>query len=198
MKRKPIVFAILSCVLVAFILAGCAGQNVKPTASNFQDPKITLSHVEVPYYTGYWYFSKKVKPTKGSAGNYGAPMGLGFVFDIENPNNFPVMMEGFKFSIAFEEFELNTVSSNETQWIPPGKTNQLRVNAIMDARSALLSLLVTGGFKLKEAGMSPWDALEKWWTQAPDASYPIYIQQGTAIFSAGDVTNSVAFNAMFP
>lgn len=101
MKRKPIIFAILSCVLVAFMLAACAGMTVKPTESNFQDPKITLSHVEVPYYTGYWYFSKKVKPTKGSAGNYGAPMGLGFVFDIENPNKFPVQLEGFKFSIAF-------------------------------------------------------------------------------------------------
>ena len=43
MKRKPIIFAILSCVLVAFLLGGCAG--VQPTQSNFQDPKITLSHV---------------------------------------------------------------------------------------------------------------------------------------------------------
>lgn len=188
----------LSLMIAVVFLAGCAGMAAKPTESNFKDPLVSLDRVEVPYYTGYWYFSNKVEPTKGTAGNYGAPMGLSFIFNIENPNDFPVMLEALKFSIAFEDFELNTVSSTEPMWIPAGKTNQLRVNAIMDARSALLSLLVTGGFKLKEKGMSPWDALEKWWTQAPEMSFPIHVQQGSAIFKAGDVVKGVGVNATFP
>ena len=198
MRKHRLILAGLSVLVTFAFLAGCAGMAAKPSESNFKAPSVTLSHVEVPYYTGYWYFSSKVEPTKGSAGNYGAPMGLSFIFDINNANNYPVLLETLKFSIAFEDFELNTVSSNEPMWIPAGKTNQLKVNAIMDARAALLSLLVTGGFKLKEKGLSPWDALEKWWTEAPEASFPIHVQQGSAIFKAGDIVKGVPVSATFP
>ena len=198
MRKKNVLLTILSVFVIAAFLTGCAGMAAKPTEKNFKDPIVKLSYVEVPYYTGYWYFSSKVAPTKGNAGNYGAPMGLGFIFEIQNPNDYPVLLESLKFSIAFEEFQLNTVGSVEPQWIPAGKTNQLRVNAMMDARSALLSLLVTGGFKLKEKGMSPWDALEKWWTGAPEASYPINVEEGSAIFKAGDMVKGISFVATFP
>jgi len=52
-------------------------------------------------------------------------------------------MESLKFTVAFEEFDLNTVSSTDTMWIPAGKTNQVRVHAHFDVRQSLLSLLVT-------------------------------------------------------
>ncbi|MGD8368774.1 MAG: hypothetical protein PVG78_14135 [Desulfobacterales bacterium] len=198
MRKYRFILACLSVLLAVAFLAGCAGMTAKPTDANFKEPTVTLNRVEVPYYTGYWYFSSKVEPTKGTAGNYGAPMGLAFVFDITNPNDYPVMMESLKFSIAFEDFELNTVSADDPMWIPAGKTNQLRVNAIMDARSSLLSLLVTGGFKLKEKGMSPWDALEKWWTGAPEMSFPIHVQQGSAIFKADGVVKGVQVSATYP
>jgi hypothetical protein len=198
MRKYRFILACLSVLLAVAFLAGCAGMTAKPTDANFKEPTVTLNRVEVPYYTGYWYFSSKVEPTKGTAGNYGAPMGLAFVFDITNPNDYPVMMESLKFSIAFEDLELNTVSADDPMWIPAGKTNQLRVNAIMDARSSLLSLLVTGGFKLKEKGMSPWDALEKWWTGAPEMSFPIHVQQGSAIFKAGGIVKGVEVSATYP
>jgi len=198
MRKYRLILAGLSVLLAAAFLAGCAGMMAKPTEDNFKAPTVTLNRVEVPYYTGYWYFSSKVEPTKGSAGNYGAPMGLGFIFDIENPNDYPVLMESLKFSIAFEDFVLNTVAADEPMWIPAGKTNQLRVNAIMDARSSLLSLMVTGGFQLKEKGMSPWDALEKWWTGAPEMSFPIHVQQGSAIFKADGIVKGVEVSATYP
>ncbi len=198
MRKYRLIIAGLSVLLAAAFLAGCAGMAAKPTEDNFKVPTVTLNRVEVPYYTGYWYFSSKVEPTKGSAGNYGAPMGLGFIFDIENPNDYPVLMESLKFSIAFEDFVLNTVAADEPMWIPAGKTNQLRVNAIMDARSSLLSLMVTGGFQLKEKGMSPWDALEKWWTGAPEMSFPIHVQQGSAIFKADGFVKGVEVTATYP
>ena len=150
MRKYRLIIAGLSVLLAAAFLAGCAGMAAKPTEDNFKAPTVTLNRVEIPYYWGYWYYSNKVEPTKGTAGNYGAPMGLAFIFEIENPNDYPVLMESLKFSIAFEEFVLNTVGADEPMWIPAGKTNQLRVNAIMDARTAVLSLLVTGGFQLKE------------------------------------------------
>jgi len=103
-------------VLGAFLVA-CTSVPT-PSKSNFQTPVVTLNSVEVAHYWGWWYYAKKIEPTKGTAGDYGAPLDLAFVFDIENPNLYPVMMENLKFTVAFEAFDLNTVASMETQWGP--------------------------------------------------------------------------------
>jgi hypothetical protein len=198
MQRKSILYMSFSILVAVGILMGCAGMQAKPTESNFKAPVVTLGHVEVPYYTGYYYFGNKVEPTKGKAGNYGAPMAMAFIFDIENPNAFPVQLDGFSFTVLFDDFEVNTVSSPETMWIPAGKTNQLRVPAMFDTRQTLLTLLLPGAMKLKETGMSPWDALEKWWTGAPDFAFPVTVEAGSAVFNAADLTKVVAFGATFP
>jgi hypothetical protein len=108
------------------------------------------------------------------------------------------MIEKLQFTMGFEEFDLNTVIATETMWIPAGKTNEIRLNSLSDARQALLSLMVTGGFKLKEQGISPWAALEKWWTEIPDFACPIYVREGSAIFNADGLMKSVTFNFAFP
>jgi len=198
MHKRSIILTCLSIFVAAAMLAGCGGMKITPTEKNFNNPVITLSHVEIPYYTGYYYFSKKVKPTKGTAGNYGAPMSMAFIFDIENPNEYPIQLDGFKFSVNFEEFEVNTVNSPETMWIPAGKTNQIRVPAMFDTRQTLLTLLLPGAMKLSEKKMSPWQALEKWWTGAPDFSFPVYVKEGAAIFNADGLTKVITFKATFP
>lgn len=198
MSKKSIILICFSFIVIAAFLTGCAGMAAKPTEKSFQAPVVTLSHVEVQTYWGWWYYSNKVKPTKGTAGNYGAPLNLAFIFEIKNPNKFPVMMEKLQFTVGFEEFDLNTVISTEAMWIPAGMTNEIRLHSLSDARQALLSLLVTGGFKLKEKGLSPWEALEKWWTGVPEFSFPVHINQGSAIFKADGLMKSIAFNATFP
>ena len=90
-KRSIIMTGFAVVVLGAFLLA-CATVPT-PTQQNFKTPVVTLNSVEVAHYWGWWYFSNKVKPTKGKAGNYGAPLDLAFIFDIDNPNSYPVMME---------------------------------------------------------------------------------------------------------
>jgi hypothetical protein len=125
-------------------------------------------------------------------------MMLAFIYEINNPNAYPVLMDGFKFSVLFDEFEVNTVSSPESMWIPAGKTNALRVPAIFDTRQTLLTLLLPGAMKLKEKNLSPWEALEKWWTGAPDASFPVTASEGSAVFQADGVTRVVPFEATFP
>jgi hypothetical protein len=154
--------------------------------------------MEVAHAFGYWYFSSKVEPTKGKPDNVGAPLDLAFTFNIENPNPYPVQMDSLKFSVLFEEFELNTVSTHATQWIPPGMTNQVLVHAHFDVRQSLLSLLVTGGFKLKEKGTNAWEALEKWWTGIPNYEIPVTVNGGAAVFKAGDVVKVSTFEATFP
>jgi hypothetical protein len=197
MQKNAILRICLSVLVIAFLMTGCAAMQ-KPSESNFKSPTVTLSHVELEHYFGWWFYGAKVKPTKGKAGNNGAPLDYAFIFEITNPNNYPVMLDGFSFSVAFEEFGLNRVIAPETMWIPAGKTNQIRVHALFGVRAVQMSLLVTGGFKLKEKGVSFWDALEKWWTGAPNFSFPLNVNEGSAVFRADGVTRVVPFNATFP
>jgi hypothetical protein len=197
MQKNAILRICLSVLVIAFLMTGCAAMQ-KPSESNFKSPTVTLSHVELEHYFGWWFYGAKVKPDKGEAGNNGAPLDYAFIFEITNPNNYPIMLDGFSFSVAFEDFGLNRVIAPETMWIPAGKTNQMRVHALFDVRPVQMSLLVTGGFKLKEKGISFWDQLEKWWTGAPDFSFPINVNEGSAVFMADGLTRVVPFNATFP
>jgi len=180
------------------MLAGCAGMPAAPTQQNFKTPVVTLDSMEVAHAFGYWYFSNKVEPTKGKPDNVGAPLDLAFIFNVENPNEYPVKMDSLKFTVAFEEFDLNTVGTTDTMWIPAGKTNQVRVHAHFDVRQSLLSLLVTGGFQLKEKGTNVWDQLEKWWTEIPEYSVPVHVKGGAAVFHADGLSKVATFKATFP
>jgi len=198
MNQKSKLLSILSFIVIAAFLFGCAGMKAKPTEKNFKAPVITLDTMEVVHAFGYWYFSKKVAPTKGKPDNVGAPLDLAFTFNIENPNDFPILLEEFKFGVAFEDFDVNTVKSTAAQWIPPGKTNQITVHAHFDVRQTLLSLLVTGGFKLKEKNTNAWAQLEAWWTGIPAYDIPVYVNGGAAIVRADGLSKVVTFNAAFP
>ena len=134
MRKVPLWIVTVAVLIItpALFSYHTMAQASEPKVGATADPKIVLETVEVPQYYGYWYFSNKVEPTNGKAGNYGAPLPMAFVFNIENPNSVPILLDGFQFSISFEEFDVNTVFAVETQWIPAGKTNQLRVHAMFD------------------------------------------------------------------
>jgi hypothetical protein len=74
---------------------------------------------------------------------------------------------------------------------------------MFDGRQSLLSLLVTGGFKLQEKGMgtgagAALKQLGQWWTEIPEFGFDIFIKEGSAIFTGGDTTKVVPFNAQYP
>jgi hypothetical protein len=198
MRMKPSSLSGLIIVVAALMLFGCAGMQTKASEGNFATPKVTLSHVEVPQYFGYWFYSNKVEATKGKAGNNGSPLILAFILEIQNPNAFPVMLSDLKFTTNLDGFDLNTVGTGESMWIPAGKTNQLRVDAVYDVGPARGNLLLAGGMVLKEKGIDAWDELEKLWVQAPDFSYPIKVKEGSAVFKADGVVKVAAFEATFP
>ena len=52
MHKKSILLTCFSIFIIVAFLTGCAGLMGKPTEGNFKAPIVTLSHVEVPYYTG--------------------------------------------------------------------------------------------------------------------------------------------------
>lgn len=196
-KRRASVMTLLIFSL-AGIFASCAGMQEKPTAANFKDPIITLDSVQVTQYNGYWYYGDNITPTKGKAGANSAVLPIAFVFNITNPNSFPVQLSSFGFTIAFEDFDVNMVNAYEVQWIPPGKTNQISVYSIMDVHQALLGLLVPNAFKVKEKGTNAWVVLEKWWTGIPEYNVPIHVKGGAATFVAGEEQKVVSFKSDLP
>jgi len=198
MPKKSTVLLIALIFGFGLLFASCAAVQVKPTAANFKAPKIAIEIVEVPWYDGYWYYGGNIKPTKGEAGNHGAPLSLIITFNITNPNPYPILLEDYSFVIAFEDFDMTTVKGYESQWIPAGKTNQVRVPTMFTTRSALLKLGVTSGYKLKAKGMNMWQVMEKYWNQIPDMSFPINIYEGNFGFSADGISKVIPFKGTYP
>ena len=197
MKTKSILIIFFGLAMAAFLMAGCAGTQ-KASDSNFKTPEVTLSHVEVPSYFDMWFYDNKVQPTRGKPGNNGAPLIYAFILNIKNPNDFPVLMDNLRFTVALEGFDLNTVNSQEQTWVPAGKTTQLRVPCVLGMAEASGALMLAGGFQLKEKNLKAWDLIEKWWTKAPDFSFPIEVRDGSAVFKADGVTKVAAFKAKYP
>ena len=196
MNRKIILAVSIGLWVVPGLLFG-AGKEAAP-AKKFTTPTVTLNRVEVANYWGYWFYGPKVEVTRGKAGSNGAPLSLHFIFNIKNPNPYPVAMESLNFTVAFEDFDINTVGSPEVMWIPAGKTNQLRVPAILGLWEAFMSVGVTGGLRLQEKGIAVHDQLEKWWTSIPDFSFPVQVKEGAAVFKADKTTGVAAFSATYP
>lgn len=197
MQKRLILLVGICLLLVPGLLFG-AGKEAATTAKKFTTPVVTLNRVEVANYFGYWFYGAKTEVTRGKAGNNGSPLGLNFIFEIKNPNPYPVALESLKFTVAFEDFDLNTVGSQEVMWIPAGKTNELRVSAIFGLWEAFMSAGVTGGIRLQEKGITVHDQLEKWWTNIPDFSFPVQVKEGAAIFKAEKITGVAAFSASYP
>ena len=70
MRKKSIVQIFISVVVIAVFMSGCASLQ-SPSESNFKNPIVTKDSMEVAHSFGYWYFSNKVKPTKGKPDNVG-------------------------------------------------------------------------------------------------------------------------------
>ena len=70
--------------------------KTKPSEENFKLPTVTLNYIDVAHYWGWWYYAKKIEPTTGTAGDYGAPLDLAFIYEVENPNPYPVKLEDLK------------------------------------------------------------------------------------------------------
>ena len=200
MKKQSIMMTLFGLSMAALLLAGCAGMQ-KASESNFKTPEVTLSHAEVPSYFGYWFYDAKVQPSlpaNAKPGNNGAPLMYAFILNIKNPNEFPVLMDNLKFTVALDDFDLTTVSSQEQTWIPAGKTTQLRVPCVLGMAEASGAISVAGFSKLKEKNLKAWDLIEKWWTKAPDFSFPVEVREGSAVFKADGITKVAAFKAQYP
>lgn len=203
MKRSAPGFVIIVS-LTLFFLAGCQTLGIAPGKA--QAPVITLERVEIasiqPYYTLPRIGFKDCN-SPGTAGTYGysSTLNLAYIFNIHNPNSFPVMLDDIQFTTAFEGFDVNTPMVYEDQWIPPGKTNQLRVVVTNEAFNTQISLTVGSLWakRIKDMGTTQAAIVKKWWETIGDFSFPIEVKNGTATFVCPDGSTVMSyFTGIFP
>ena len=187
-KRRSMAMGIV--LTTGVILAGCA---TAPTGGGpiTQVPRVTLDRVEVASYFPY-----AAPPAR-------VPLGLAFIFDIENPGDTTVLLEDFKFTVAFEAapgeyFPLATPISYERLYTPPHTTNELRVVTVLDSMIVPGTLAVTSGYRLGALNLKAPDVVKNWWEKIGDFAYQIKVSEGTATFSSGDDSRLVTFEGIFP
>ncbi|MGC8604773.1 MAG: hypothetical protein ACP5VS_13980 [Desulfomonilaceae bacterium] len=177
MKKSLVLCSTALLVAMAFISACMA----------FEAPVITLDRVEVASIQPFFVkprvgFKNEKEPGKELAA--GAMLNMAYVFNIKNPNKFPVMLDELTFTTAFEGFEVNTAFSYENSWIPAEKTNQLKVITTNETLPTITSLMVGAENvqKLQEKKLAAGAIVKKWWESVGDFSFPIEVTAGSALF----------------
>jgi hypothetical protein len=128
----------------------------------------------------------------------GSTLNLGFVFAMENPNNFKMMLDEIKFSVNFEDFYVASIAYYDDNYIPAKTTDYVRVNGYFEAMTGMATLRTVGGVQLKEMDKKPDDLLKKWWDEIGDFSFPIKVM-GSATFVGPDGKNMIVqFEGTFP
>jgi hypothetical protein len=133
-----------------------------------------------------------------AAAKRGSILNLGFVFAIDNPNNFRIMLDEVKFSVNFEDFYMASVANYDDNYIPAKTTDFIRVNAYFEALTGMATLRTVGGEQLKQKDLKPDELLKKWWDEIGDFKFPIKVT-GTATFVGPDGKNMIVqFEGTFP
>jgi hypothetical protein len=197
--HKKLVLLVMMIFALGVVFVSCAGMQVKPTAANFKAPIVTLDSIQVSYYEGFWYYGN-AKPAMGEApkGGGSSPVGLDFVFEITNPNDFPVRLDSARFFLYFDDYELRDVNDENPMWIPAGKTNTKVLNVTLTPFSTYAKFLLAGKQLAIKRGDKPWDKIKEWWTGLPDMSFPIDLKEGAFTFMTDGLVKVVPIDAKYP
>jgi len=154
-------------------------------------PKVTLERVEVQSY-----FPWTDLPAR-------TPMALGFVFNVQNPSGYNIMLDNIKFTVSFEAapgqyIEINTPVAYDRIYFPSNTTSQYRIVSLMDSMTMNLTLLVAQAPKIQALRLKPADVIKNWYAKIGDFSFGIKVEEGMAVFSSEKGDIFVPFEGQFP
>jgi hypothetical protein len=178
--------------LVTFAVWGMTG--CKPGLLSTEDagkPKITLERVEVMSY-----FPWVDLPAR-------TPLALGFVFNVNNPSGYNIMLDNIKFTVSFEAapdkyIEIATPTYYDRIYFSPNTTSQYRIVSVLDSATIRLTLLVAQAPKIQELNLAPPDVIKNWYTKIGDFGFGIKVGEGMAVFSTEKGDIFVPFDGKFP
>lgn len=199
MPKRSTILLIALIFGMGVIFASCAGVPTKPTAANFKDPVITLDYIGPSYYTGWWTYGK-AKVALGKAPKFGgsSAVTLEFVFEIANPNSYPILLDSSQFFLYFDDYELRIVKDMNEMWIPAGKTNSKVLHVTLDPVTTWGKFLLAGKQLAMKRGDKPWDKVSQWWLGLPDMSFKVDVKEASFSFSANGVSKVIGINATYP
>ncbi len=187
MRRLLVVLLLVT--LAVWGMAGCK-PGLLPT-EDAGKPKVTLERVEVMSY-----FPWVDLPAR-------TPMALGFVFNVNNPSGYNIMLDNIKFTVSFEAapdkyIEIATPTYYDRIYFPLNTTSQYRIVSILDSVTMRLTLLVAQAPKIQALDLKADDVIKNWYSKVGDFGFGIKISEGMAVFNTekGDVF--VPFEGKFP
>jgi hypothetical protein len=183
---------LLVLLVIGFVVWGTAAckPGLLPT-DEVGKPRVTLERVEVASS-----FPWADLPAR-------TPLVLAFVFNIENPSGYNIMLDNMKFAYSFEinpdyYVEMNIPVSYDRIYFPPNTTSQYRIVNTIDTAVIMGKLMVTQGAKLQAMNLKPVDVLKNWFAKIGDFSFGIKVGEGMAVFSNGKEDIFVPFEGKFP
>ncbi|MBS3907032.1 MAG: hypothetical protein KGZ49_08340 [Syntrophaceae bacterium] len=138
-------------------------------------------------------------------------MGLGFVFNVDNPSSYPIKLENFKFAVFFEapgtkEFMvLSTATVYDQIYFAPKTVSQYRVVEFLDSGGVMRALLIPNRPALQRLKLEVNPLTKEWFTKMGTGDFPFQIKagEGMAVFSSEGVKGGkedffVPFEGTFP
>src|SRR4030042_1070974 len=127
--KRRFIMRRLFLILIMFTFAIWGMTACKPGLLPTEEvgkPKVTLERVEVQSY-----FPWADLPAR-------TPMVLGFVFNVQNPSGYNILLDNIKFTVSFEAapgqyIEINTPVAYDRIYFPPKTTSQYRIASPMDS-----------------------------------------------------------------
>jgi len=186
---RRVFFVIVVVVFGVWGMTACK-PGLLPT-EDFGKPKITLERVEVQSY-----FPWADLPAR-------TPMALGFVFNVQNPSGYNIMLDNIKFTVSFEAapgqyIEINTPVAYDRIYFSPNTTSQYRIVSLMDSMTMNLTLLVAQAPKIQALGFKSADVIKNWYAKIGDFAFGIKVSEGMAVFTSEKGDIFVPFEGQFP
>jgi hypothetical protein len=187
MRRLLIILSVVT--FAAWGMTSCK-PGLLPTADAGK-PRVTLERVEIVSYF----------PWVDLPAN--TPLGLAFVFDVNNPSGYNVMLDNIKFTVSFEAapgkyIEIATPTVYDRIYFPPKTTSQYRIVSILSSGTIRLTLLVAQAPKVQELKLNPADLIKDWYANVGDFKFGIKVHEGMAVFQTEQGDVFVPFEGKFP
>lgn len=157
-------------------------------------PKVSLERVEIMRFVPW---TELPAPTL---------LPLGFVFVVENPSEYSIKLENFKFAVSFEApgsgqyMVLSTATTYDTMVFAPRSVSRYRVVDILDSGAVWRSLMLPNRAKVEALKLDPKELTKTWYTTIGDFPFGIMASEGMAVFSSESVKGDifVPFEGKFP
>jgi len=186
---RRLFFMLMTVTLIVWGMTACK-PGLLPTEEAGK-PRVTLERVEIMRLVPW---VELPAPTL---------LGLGYVFNIDNPSGYNIKLENFKFATFFEGapgeyLSVSVPTTYDTMYFPSKTVSQYRVVDILDSGAVWRSLIIANRPKMDALKLDPVATIKNWYAKVGDFAFGIRVGEGMAVFSSEKGDSFVPFEGKFP